>query len=490
MKEATVIYPHQLFGEHPAIAKGRLVCVVEEPLFLTEFPIHTQKLLLHRLSMQYYKKQLESAGFEVVYLEIQALTNTASVFEILNRHGVTRLHIVDTTDNWLEKRIAEAVKKYNFTITRYESPLFILPKAEAIDRYQKSKKHMARFYKQMRIDKKILLEDSDKPVGGEWSFDKDNRKKVPKGLSSPKDISAFKIDNESQKALLWLETVSCERYGDVSVWIPWTHASAKKYLQEFLSERLRHFGDHEDAIITKHSRLFHSTLSPLINIGLLTPQEVVEAVIAYGAEHIIPLNNIEGFVRQVIGWREFIRASYECDGTFMCTKNFWKHVRPLPKSFWDASTGVLPLDTTIKTTLKYGYNHHIERLMVLGNFMLLTQTNPDDVYRWFMAMYVDAYDWVMVPNVYGMSQFADGGIFATKPYISGSSYLKKMSDYPVGDWEELWTALYWNFIETHSNFFISNHRLSMMPRLLEKMASEKRSHYKEIAREYLRGSMS
>jgi deoxyribodipyrimidine photolyase-related protein len=200
----------------------------------------------------------------------------------------------------------------------------------------------------------------------------------------------------------------------------------------------------------------------------------------------VSLNSLEGFVRQVIGWREFIRASYECDGTAMRTKNFWKHKRPLPLSFWNATTGVLPLDNAIEKALTSGYNHHIERLMVLGNFMLLTETHPDDVYRWFMGMYVDAYDWVMVPNVYGMSQFADGGIFATKPYISGSSYLKKMSDYTKGTWEDLWTALYWNFIGKNKEFFLSNHRLSMMPRLLEKMSQEKQKEYKTRATEYLK----
>ena len=190
-------------------------------------------------------------------------------------------------------------------------------------------------------------------------------------------------------------------------------------------------------------------------------------------------------MRQIIGWREFIRASYECDSLTMRTKNFWEHKRRLPQTFWNGTTEVEPIDTSIKNALAYGYTHHIERLMVLGNFMLLAQIHPDEVYRWFMAMYVDAYDWVMVPNVYGMSQFADGGSFATKPYISGSNYLKKMSNYSTGEWEELWTALYWNFIEVNKNFFVSNHRLSMMPRLLDKMNAQKKANYTMIARKYL-----
>lgn len=483
MKEATIIYPHQLFLNNLALAKERVVYLVEEPLLLTEFPVHTQKLLLHRLSMQAYKKHLTEEGYRVQYLDIQELTDSASVFAKIATDGVTELHIIDTTDQWLEQRILKASQKHQFTLTRYESPLFILPKTEAVERYKKSGKHMARFYKQLRTDTKTLLTADGEPVGGQWSFDEDNRNKLPKGCVLPDDITA-RTDDEIKASLGWLETVPAERYGDTTVWVPFTHTTATKYLHEFLAERLAHFGDYEDAITTKHVRLFHSTLSPLINIGLLTPQQVLTTTIAYGEEHSIPLNNIEGFVRQVLGWREFIRASYECDGTTMRTKNFWGHTRSLPDTFWEGTTGITPIDITIKRALAHGYNHHIERLMVLGNFMLLTKTHPDAVYRWFMAMYVDAYDWVMVPNVYGMSQFADRGIFATKPYISGSSYLKKMSDLPAGEWEELWTALYWNFIGTHHKFFNSNHRLSMMPKLLEKMSPQKRAGYEKIALNY------
>ena len=180
-----------------------------------------------------------------------------------------------------------------------------------------------------------------------------------------------------------------------------------------------------------------------------------------------------------------MRASYEVDGDQMRQKNFFNHTKALPDSFWDGSTTIDPVDHAIKTALEYGYNHHIERLMVMGNVMLLSQTNPHDVYRWFMGMYIDAYDWVMVPNVYGMSQFADGGSFATKPYISGANYIKKMSDYKKGDWEETWTALYWNFINTHLEVFTSNHRMSMMPRLLERMSEETRGKHFKVAKNYL-----
>lgn len=484
MREATLIYPHQLFKNHPALIKGRPVYVVEEPLFLTEFPVHRQKVLLHRLSMQAYEKYLKAEGYQVTYLSCSEVQTTTGVFDRLKNDGVNTVHIVDVTDTWLTARIIAACLAHGLTLKWYESPLFLLPKAEAVDRYRVSKKHMARFYQKLRIDKHILITLTGEPVGGQWSFDADNRQKLPKLIALPDDPKVIE-DTEVEEAKKWLTTLKGELYGESEYWIPYTHEAAEAWFRVFLQERFEHFGAYEDALSTTHTVLFHSALSPLLNCGLLTPQYVLDEVLRYAEVHTIPLNSLEGFVRQILGWREFIRAAYECDGGMMRTKNFWQHKRPLPMGFWTGETGLLPVDTAIKTALRYGYNHHIERLMVLGNVMLLSQVHPDQVYRWFMAMYVDAYDWVMVPNVYGMSQFADGGIFATKPYISGSNYIKKMSSYEKGEWEETWTALYWNFIHTHQTFFLRNHRLSMMPRLLEKMDASKKEQFFKMAQKYL-----
>lgn len=486
--EVAIIYPHQLFDplNHPALANGRLVYLVEEPLFISEYGTHRQKMLLHRLSLRAYQAELKKAGYAVTYVPLAAGATTQSILEAIITAGATNVHIVDTTDNYLERRIADICQKRSVQRTSYDSPLFILDKAEAIARFNQSGKFMKKFYEALRKDKNILMDDN-KPAGGQWSFDSDNRSKLPKDIRLPADI--VWIENKDvQEAKQWLTTIVSEQYGDTQVWVPYTREDAKGFLTQFLTDRFEHFGTYEDAITTTHHRLFHSTLSPLLNIGLLSPTEVIDAAITYAALHDTPLNSLEGFVRQILGWREFIRASYEVDGVSMRNQNFFNHTRLLPASFWTGTTDILPLDTTIKTTLTYGYNHHIERLMVLGNFMLLSQTKPHDVYRWFMGMYVDAYDWVMVPNIYGMSQFSDGGSFATKPYISGASYLQKMSNYPksgIGGWEELWTALYWNFINTHVDFFSKNYRLSMMPKLLEKMSPEKKSNHLDIARTYL-----
>lgn len=483
--EATIIYPHQLFAvnNHPALKSGRPIFLIEEPLFISEFGTHRQKMLLHRLSMMAYRTELEEAGYKVTYITLRQGDATASILRTIIETGISELHIADTTDNYLERRIDAVCSQHKVRRVSYGSPLFILSKEEAITRFQKSGKFMKKFYEGLRKDNAILMSEG-KPVGGQWSFDSDNRSKLPKNIQLPDDIQW--IENEEVSAArVWLSNITSEQYGEAKVWIPYTRVSAQKFLKEFLTERFEHFGTYEDAITVRHNRLFHSTLSPLLNIGLLSPKEVIDAAITYAGKHDTPLNSLEGFVRQILGWREFIRASYEVDGVTMRNQNFFDHCRALPTAFWTGTTSVLPLDTSITTALTFGYNHHIERLMVLGNFMLLAQINPHDVYRWFMSMYVDAYDWVMVPNVYGMSQFSDGGSFATKPYISGASYLRKMSDYPKGDWEELWTALYWNFINTHKDFFSKNYRLSMMPKLLEKMTPETRSAHLRIAQDFL-----
>ena len=223
----------------------------------------------------------------------------------------------------------------------------------------------------------------------------------------------------------------------------------------------------------------------MLNIGLISPEEVVESVLEYAKAHNIPINSTEGFIRQIIGWREFIRGIYEVKGVEERTRNFWGFTRKIPESFWRGETGILPVDVTIKKVLQTGYCHHIERLMVLGNFMVLCEFDPDEVYRWFMELFIDSYDWVMVPNVYGMSQFADGGLMSTKPYISGSNYLIKMSDYPKGDWQEIWDGLFWRFMHVHRDFFQQNPRLGMLVGTFDKMDREKKEEHLVVAERYL-----
>ncbi len=270
---------------------------------------------------------------------------------------------------------------------------------------------------------------------------------------------------------------------------PIDHDGAAEWLDTFLHERFHLFGDYEDAILKGESWLWHSVLTPMLNCGLLTPRQVVNETLAFAEKHDVPVNSVEGFVRQIIGWREFIHATYTDLGVEMRNGNHWNHTRPLPDSFYDGTTGIGPIDDTIHRILETGYCHHIERLMVLGGFMFLCEIDPDDIYRWFMEMFVDAYDWVMVPNAYAMSQHADGGLITTKPYFSGSNYIRKMSDWTGkeeadgegANWAEIWDALYWTWIDKHADELAKNPRWAMMVSASKRMGEEKMAGMREMA---------
>jgi deoxyribodipyrimidine photolyase-related protein len=223
----------------------------------------------------------------------------------------------------------------------------------------------------------------------------------------------------------------------------------------------------------------------MLNVGLIRSQEVIEATLKFAEQKNTRINSVEGFIRQIIGWREFIRGMYEVKGVEQRTKNFWGFNRKIPAAFYDGTTGIEPVDQTIQSVLRMGYCHHIERLMILGNFMLLCEFDPDEVYRWFMELFIDAFDWVMVPNVYGMSQFADGGLMATKPYISGSNYIRKMSNYNNGAWQETWDGLFWRFLHVHRDFFSSNPRLGLLLGTLDRMDASKLDKHLSTAEEFL-----
>jgi deoxyribodipyrimidine photolyase-related protein len=342
------------------------------------------------------------------------------------------------------------------------------------------------FYKNQRLSRNILLEDSKKPIGGKWTFDDENRLKYPKSKTPPK-VDAISVNDFYKEAFEYTQKHFPDNYGKLNVEYryPTTFEESKTWLKVFLETRFSEFGAYEDAIVSTQTFLHHSILTPMLNVGLLTPQFIIDETLQYASNNEIPLNSLEGFIRQILGWREFIRAVYQLKGNEERTKNYWKFKRKIPASFWNGTTGIEPIDSTIKKVLESGYCHHIERLMVIGNFMLLCEFDPDEVYRWFMELFIDAYDWVMVPNVYGMSQFADGGIMSTKPYISGSNYLMKMSDYKKGDWQQVWDGLFWRFMHTHRDFFLQNPRLGMLVRTFDKMDSKKQEIHLSNASNYL-----
>ncbi len=492
-KAVTLIFPHQLFKSHPAIATERKIYIVEEWLFFKQYRFIKQKLVLHRASMQFYKSYLANRGYHVEYVE--AIEKNSDIRELIKHFAlqeVTEIHYAHVADDWLEKSISKAAKVHNISVTKYPSPNFLnqLPDVEEFFNLKKTY-FQTDFYIWQRKKRNILLTADGSAQGGRWSFDHDNRKKFSKGERIPP--ITFPEENEFVKeARLYVDKHFFDNYGTTAshstlknVFFPVTYEEAENWLDEFLHDRLPLFGKYEDAMVGNESFLYHSSLTPMLNVGLLNSQQIIDRAIAAASEEQIPINSLEGFIRQVIGWREYVHIVYEREGAKQRTRNFWGFSRKIPKSFWTGTTGITPIDIVINKVLKIGYSHHIERLMILGNFMLLCEFDPDDVYRWFMEMYIDAYDWVMVPNTYGMTQFADGGVMMTKPYISGSNYIMKMSDYKKGEWQTTWDGLFWRFMHVHRDLLGKNQRLAMLTRTFDKMPYEKKQQHIMAAEEFL-----
>jgi deoxyribodipyrimidine photolyase-related protein len=281
-------------------------------------------------------------------------------------------------------------------------------------------------------------------------------------MNIPK-IPKIPIDKKLKKAIDYIENKFSKNPGkNTGFFYPYNFKQAENWLNLFLETRFKLFGTYEDAISKNEPFLYHSLLSSSLNIGILTPKTVLDKSIDYAKNHRIPLNSIEGFVRQIIGWREFMRAVYLLKGSIQRNSNFFDNNNYITKEFYNGTTGIDPVDNVIQRVISNAYVHHIERLMILGNFMLICEIHPTSIYQWFMDMFIDSYDWVMVPNIYGMSQYADGGIMTTKPYISSSNYIIKMSDYKKGKWCDIWDSLFWRFIDKHQNFFKKNIRMRML----------------------------
>lgn len=484
----TLVFPHQLFQDHPALKADRPVYLIEEWLFFRQYNFHRKKLVLHRASMKFYEEWLQQKNHTVNYIESSQKENDCrELIATLANQKVTAIHIAAPADDWLLKRLIKACESYNIMLHVYDSPNF-LNSPKSVERFFEKRKtyFQTDFYKWQRKERGILLDGAGDPVGGQWSFDADNRKKFPKKETVP----GLKFPPENQyikEAIEYVRKHFADNYGSVDgpYLFSVTFDDARRWLDDFLSNRFEKFGIYEDAIVANEHVLHHSVLTPMLNVGLLAPGQILEEALAAARKYNTPLNSVEGFVRQIMGWREFIHIVYEREGARQRTTNYWRFKRKIPKSFWTGETGIVPIDITIKKLIDTGYCHHIERLMVLGSFMQLCEFDPDEVYRWFMEMFIDAYDWVMVPNVYGMTQFADGGLMTTKPYISGSNYLMKMSDYPKGEWQAVWDGLFWRFMHVHRGFFLTNPRLGMLINTFDKMDGKKRQEHLNNAERFL-----
>jgi len=475
-----LVFPHQLFEQHPAFAHADAFWLIEDELFFTQLPFHQKKLALHRASMNYYAEYLRSKSKQVRYFE-EKEAKLGVVFDQL-RQTTTQIIVVDPTDFLLEKRIRRYTQQCELQLTWLENPSFINSKADNIVLFGQREQRffLADFYKKQRERLGILLDQDGQALGGRWSFDTENRKALPKGLVLP-DFPTY-TSQWALKAQQEIPNYFTQHPGDPDLSAyPVTHQEARVALDFFIEVNLAQFGPYQDAFSTSAPFLFHSNLSAALNIGLLLPGEVVERVLKAFHEQKVSIESTEGFIRQIVGWREFIRAVYEKVGVVQRTKNAMDHKRTLN---W-AQLSSLSLFAQVSDKLnKHAYAHHIERLMLLGNFFFLAEMHPDEVYRFFMTYFIDAYDWVMVPNVYGMSQYADGGLMTTKPYFSGSNYLKKQGFKADADSAALFDALFWHFVDKHQERLRKNMRTVQMVANWNRMLPEKKAAHLERAALY------
>lgn len=433
-----------------------------------------------------YAHFLRTRGYDVRVIDYDPLMTIEDLFRDMARRGIKALHLVEPSHHGLHEEIKKTEENTGVTAYTVSSPGFLTLDSWIANFFRDAKHYsMTRFYREQRKRLGIMVEH-DRPMGGKWSFDPANRKRLPKDVVPP--LVRYPVTRPSvTEAVRYVEKLFPGHPGSTSdFFYPVTHQDAQSWLEDFVENRLYCFGDYQDALRRDASFLFHSVLTPCLNIGLLTPEQILKVVLDHAEKNRkVPLNSLEGFVRQVIGWREFMRAVYLREGKAEMHLNFWDHKAPIPPSFYSGETGIAPVDTVIRRLKDSGYAHHIERLMVLGNFMLLCEINPQEVYRWFMEMFIDSYEWVMVPNVFGMSQYADGGLITTKPYISSSNYILKMSDYPTGEWCRIWDGLFWRFIDMHRDFFRGNVRTSLLVSHLERVDKALLKQYHTRATHFL-----
>ncbi|MEM7152940.1 MAG: cryptochrome/photolyase family protein [Myxococcota bacterium] len=476
-ERAFLVLGDQLFAPSLLpVPSGTRVFMREDVGLCTDVAHHQQKIALFLAAMRSHRDVLRERGFAVEYQALEEPRAEEPYEEALGRfvrdHRVERLETFEIGDRGFEARMLAFATSHGVTLVQHPSPMFITPTA-ALDAWMAEQRpHMAAFYRWQRRRLGVLLEPDGTPRGGQWSFDADNRKPLPRGVELPGLQPARPTAHVEAVVPLVAERFG-EHPGELSVegwWLPTTRPQALRWLRNFLARRFTDFGPYEDALSQRDPHLFHAVLTPALNMGLLTPAEVLGRALTHAAEHETPLQSVEGFVRQLVGWREFIRGIDRHYGPQQHTRNFFGHRRGLTRHWTEGTTGLPPLDAAIAKTHRWGWAHHIERLMVTSNLMTLCEIEPRQAYGWFMERFVDSAHWVMGPNVYGMGLFADGGVFATKPYICGSNYVRKMSDFSKGPWCDVMDGLYWRFIARNREFFRRQARLSRVVGNLDRMS--------------------
>jgi len=487
MRSLFVILGNQLFDtKYIRDFKNSTFFMCEDYELCTYQRHHKLKILLFLSSMRSYADLLKNEKYKIKYFDLDndfKVPYERKLKNFIIKNNITELITFEIEDKFFENKIRKLVNTIKIKWKIIDSPMFLNSRKEFRNYLNLTKKPlMANFYKIVRKKYNILM-DGDKPRGGKWSYDSENRKKLPKNFQIP-IIPQIQETNHTKKLKDIVTKKFSKHPGDIkNFWIPTTQKDAEKWLNFFIKNKLNLFGDYEDAVDKDNNILFHSALSPLINLGLLTPLQIIKEI--KKVEKKIKINSFEGYFRQIAGWREFIRGIYQNYDKNLEKNNFFNHNNFFKNSWYEGTTGLVPLDHSIKNSINYGWTHHIERLMILANLMNLCEIKPKEVYNWFMEMNMDSSDWVMMPNVYGMGLFSDGGIFSSKPYICGSSYIMKMMNFKKGEWNDVMDGLYWRFINKNRNFFLKNPRLSMMVRIFDKMKIERKNYILNEAEKFI-----
>jgi len=446
---------------------------------------HKAKIALFLTAMRHFAQELKRQKYPVTYIQESPLPIVDVLKDYILKNGVKRLVCVEPGEWRLKRAIEALVKDLQLDLEMREDEHFYCSRQEFIDwTANKKELRLEYFYRLMRKKHDVLIDKEGNPEGGQWNFDQDNRKPYPK--KGPGMIDApvsFEADSITKEVLSYVEKKYPDHPGLLASfnW-PVTREQALEALDYFVQYRLRNFGVYQDAMWTDTPFGWHSILSSSLNLKLLNPREVIAAVLGAWKKYSLDLSTVEGFIRQILGWREFVRGMYYLDMPQMAQDNYYQHQNSLPEWYWTGKTGMACMKDAIGQTLQYGYAHHIQRLMVTGNFALLAEILPQEVCEWYLAIYVDAIEWVELPNTAGMALFANGGRFTSKPYIASGAYIKRMSNYcgsckykpDIRFGEEACpiTTLYWNFLIKHRDQFEASPRTRLMTANLKRISDE------------------
>ena len=461
---------------------------------------HKKKIALIFSAMRHFAAALEQSGWTVDYVKLTDPDNTqdftGEVARAARRHRATAIRTVEAAEYRVRQLQEEWADATGLPVDILDDDRFFCSVSEFLTWAQGRKEHrMEYFYRDMRRKTGLLMDADGKPEGGQWNYDKDNRETPPRGVNFPAP-HAVAPDAITRDVLDLVAAEFADHFGDLLPFgFPVTRPDAKAALDHFIATALPDFGRYQDAMVAGQDYLFHSILSPCINVGLLDPLEVCEAAVAAWARGDAPLNSVEGFVRQILGWREYMRGMYWWDMPEFARRNALAATRPLPDFYWTGDTDMRCLSESIGQTKRTAYAHHIQRLMVLGNFAMLAGTDPQAISDWFLVVYADAYEWVEMPNVIGMSQYADGGMIASKPYAGGGAYIDRMSDYcgrcrynvkqKTGPDACPFNALYWDFLARHEDRLRGNMRMRTIYASWNRMTPERRAEYRDSAATFL-----